>query len=179
MPDSRQKFAAHAMAGRADLDHLLRARDRSEIARLMCCLLRWHREMLPLAEAYDPAMVAYLKPVRPKLEELIRIWGKLNKLPIGRQRGLCNATEAALVRINDALMQRHDRGPVLPTRKHGELGRNAFKVYEEIIIERTQTFERGELTTLAREIAERIGCSQSMVEKTIRADYKKLKEDRH
>lgn len=105
MVDSRQRLAAHARTGRVDLDHLLRARDRDEIARLMWRLRRWHRELLPLVEAHDPAMVPYLEILRPKPEELQRIWRWLGDLPSGYQRGLCNAVEASLVRINDHLMR--------------------------------------------------------------------------
>lgn len=116
MTDSRQRLAAHARAGRVNLDHLLRARERDDIARLMRRLRRWHRELLPLAQAYDPAMVPYLEILRPKPEELQRIWRWLGDLPSGYQRGLCNAVEASLVRVNDDLMRRAD---VLPKGKGG------------------------------------------------------------
>ena len=51
MPDTRQRLAAHPITGRADLDLLLRARGRDEIARLMRRLRRWHRELKVLAYA--------------------------------------------------------------------------------------------------------------------------------
>ena len=125
MSDSRQKLAAHATSGRADLDLLLRARERGEIARLMRRLRRWHRELLPLAKAHDPTMVPYLEILRPEPEELRRIWRWLNDLPSAYQRGLCNAIEAALVRVNNDLMRQPDRGPKRPGRKKGQ------KLYED------------------------------------------------
>ena len=56
-------------------------------------------------------MVPYLKILRPKPEELQRIWRWLGDLPSSYQRGLCNAVEASLVRVNNDLMRRHDSEP--------------------------------------------------------------------
>ena len=104
MTDTTQKLAAHVEAGEADLERLLRARDRREIARLMRRLRCWHRELLLLAEVYDPIMVAYLRILDPKPEEVQRIrrwYADLHPF----QQGLCNAIQASLVRVKSDLMR--------------------------------------------------------------------------
>ena len=103
MADSRQRLATHFEAGEPDLERLLRARDRGEIAQLMRRLLRWRRELITLAKAHDPVALHFFN-VRPEPQETVRISKWYPDLR-DRQRHVCNYVEAALGRLNTYLRQ--------------------------------------------------------------------------
>ncbi len=123
MVDTRQRLVAHAKAGEADLNRLVRARGRDEIARLMRRLRRWRRELIALAEAHDPVALHGFRIVRPEPHELVRIWRRYPEMR-NRQRRLCNYVEAALYRLNEYLRRPNAR-PKRPGRKKGQ------KLYED------------------------------------------------
>ena len=124
MSDSRQRLADHFEVGETDLELLLRARDRDEIARLMRRLLQWRRELIALAKDHDPVAL-HFQNVRPTPQETVRIQRWYPELR-DSQRGVCNYVEAALVRLNSYLRQpdarpkgkggnrpRFDYGPII------------------------------------------------------------------
>ena len=124
MSDSRQRLADHFEAGETDLELLLRARDRDEIARLMRRLLQWRRELIALAKDHDPVAL-HFQNVDPTPQETVRIHRWYPQLRDSQQR-VCNYVETALVRLNAYLRQpdsrpkgkggnrrRADYGPIL------------------------------------------------------------------
>ena len=117
MSDSRQRLADHFEAGQADLELLLRARGRDEIARLMRHLLQWRRELIALAKDHDPVALHFFI-VWPEPQEMARIRRWYPELR-DSQRNVCNYVEAALVRLNPYLRQPVAR-PKRPGRKKGE-----------------------------------------------------------
>ena len=116
MADNRQRLAAHARIGQADLDHLAPARDDDEIDRLVHRLQRWCRELIALGDAHDPVMLNF-HIVRPTREETVRIWEFYDCMRPDQQ-GLCNSVEAALGRLN-AYLRQPDTRPKRPGRKRG------------------------------------------------------------
>ena len=116
MTDNRQRLAGHFEAGEADLGRLLRARDRTEIARLMRRLLRWRRELIALASDHDPVALHFYN-VRPEPQETVRLRRWYPELR-NSQQAVCNYVEAALVRLNTYLRQ-PDTRPKRPGRKKG------------------------------------------------------------
>ena len=117
MADSRQRLADHFEAGETDLELLLRARDRDEIARLMRRLSQWRRGLIALAKDHDPVAL-HFQNVDPTPQETVRIHRWYPKLR-DKQRGVCNYVQAALVQLKPYLRQPVAR-PKRPGRKKGE-----------------------------------------------------------
>ena len=167
-----QKLAELQTEGDDLLMGLMRAKTRDNVAHHIRALRRWHGFLKPPAQAYSEPLAESLRMMNPHPEEWARVAHIINypKRYMGEaHRLLLLTTATALYRL----------APHLATAKPRQ--RN-YKVlapqeFENIIRREPLTFERGELSRLARQIADMIGCNANTAEKEIRPFYKKLKRE--
>ena len=169
MTDPLVAIAKHAKKGDALLLRLKSARERGEIAQLVCNLRQWHHELYPLAEAYSVPLAESLRQQDPRPEEYARV---ADREYIGAaQPRLLMTTATALYRLKPHLAAVRLRKP--PGRKPGQGAYDDSAAIEEM---RRLVLEEGLTPWAAAWRANHLGGPATTTDQKVKRIYDKYRK---